>query len=81
NMAEVIRAVVKEAGAEPGQVISLGCDFTQCTMMPIRKDGTPLCLLEEYAGEPYAYAKLWKHHASQPEADRINDLATPEMLL
>lgn len=81
NMAEVIRAVVKEAGAEPGQVIGLGCDFTQCTMMPIQKDGTPLCLLEEYAGEPYAYAKLWKHHASQPEADRINDLATPEMLL
>ena len=24
---------------------------------------------------PHAYAKLWKHHAAQPQADRINDLA------
>ena len=25
--------------------------------------------------EPHAYVKLWKHHAAQPQADRINELA------
>src|SRR5918992_247801 len=25
--------------------------------------------------EPHAYVKLWKHHAAQPHADRINELA------
>ena len=25
--------------------------------------------------EPHAYVKLWKHHAAQPEADELNDLA------
>ena len=24
---------------------------------------------------PHAYVKLWKHHAAQPQADRINELA------
>jgi L-ribulokinase len=44
-------------------------------MVPTTTDGTPLCELPEHAGEPHAYVKLWKHHAAQPHADRINDLA------
>ena len=28
-----------------------------------------------HAAEPHAYVKLWKHHAAQPQADRINELA------
>ena len=31
--------------------------------------------LGEFKDRPHAYAKLWKHHAAQPEADRINELA------
>ena len=38
-------------------------------------DGTPLCQLPDLAGRPHAYVKLWKHHAAQPQADRINALA------
>jgi L-ribulokinase len=44
-------------------------------MVPTLADGTPLCELPEYAGRPHAYVKLWKHHAAQPQADRINRLA------
>ena len=80
-MTAVIREVMQQSAAQPQQVVGLGCDFTQCTMMPIRRDGTPLCLLPEFASEPYAYVKLWKHHAAQPEADRINELASYEQLL
>ena len=29
----------------------------------------------EFAENPHAYVKLWRHHAAQPQADRINELA------
>jgi L-ribulokinase len=56
-------------------VIGIGIDFTACTMMPIDERGTPLCLKEEFQAEPHAWVKLWKHHAAQPEADWINEVA------
>ena len=56
-------------------MIGLGVDFTACTMLPTKADGTPLCLLPELRANPHAWVKLWKHHAGQPEADRINETA------
>ena len=44
-------------------------------MLPTTADGTPLCRLPEFRREPHAWVKLWKHHAAQPEADRINATA------
>ncbi len=54
------------------QVIGIGVDFTQCTMMPVDRTGQPLCFREEYKSEPYAYAKLWKHHGAQKQAEHID---------
>lgn len=56
-------------------VIGVGVDFTACTILPIDANGTPLCFDAKYAANPYAYVKLWKHHAAQKYADRINALA------
>jgi len=70
-----IPAVLKESGVDPADVIGIGIDFTACTMLPVKADGTPLCLLPEYRANPHAWVKLWKHHAAQPEADRINEVA------
>ena len=70
-----IPAVLKQSGIDPANVIGVGIDFTACTMLPVRKDGTPLCMLPEYREKPHAWVKLWKHHAAQPEADRINETA------
>lgn len=70
-----IPAVLKESGVDPSDVIGIGIDFTACTFMPIKADGTPLCFLEEFRGEPNAYVKLWKHHAAQDKANRLNELA------
>ncbi|OLF18153.1 ribulokinase [Actinophytocola xanthii] len=70
-----VPAAVREAGVDPADVIGIGTDFTACTMVPTTADGTPLCELDEFAGNPHAYVKLWKHHAAQPQADRINELA------
>nr|WP_198412262.1 ribulokinase [Cryobacterium sp. TMT1-62] len=70
-----VPAAVRNAGIDPTRVIGIGTDFTACTMVPVISDGTPLCELPEYASRPHAYVKLWKHHAAQSQADRINDLA------
>jgi L-ribulokinase len=70
-----VPAAVAAAGIRPDQVIGIATDFTACTVLPARADGTPLCELPGLAGRPHAYAKLWKHHAAQPHADRINALA------
>jgi len=70
-----VREVLGKAAVDPLDVVGLGVDFTACTMLPTLADGTPLCLLPEFRSEPHAWVKLWKHHAAQPEADRINAAA------
>jgi L-ribulokinase len=70
-----IPAVLKISGVNPQDVIGLGIDFTACTMLPAKSDGTPLCTIPEYRQNPHAWVKLWKHHAAQPEADKINQTA------
>jgi L-ribulokinase len=70
-----VPAAVADAGIDPTQVIGIATDFTACTMVPTLADGTPLCEIEEYADRPHAYVKLWRHHAAQAQADRINALA------
>ena len=72
---EAVPAAVATAGIDPAAVIGIGTDFTACTVMPTTADGTPLCQLPGMAGRPHSYPKLWKHHAAQPQADRINALA------
>ncbi|MCL7452891.1 MAG: ribulokinase [Anaerolineae bacterium] len=70
-----IPAVLQEGGVEAEDVIGLGTDFTACTMLPIDATGTPLCQQPEWRGNPYAWVKIWKHHAAQPEANRLNEIA------
>ena len=70
-----IPEVLRAAGARAEDVIGLGIDFTSCTVLPVRNDGTPLCLLPEWRARPHAWPKLWKHHAAQRFADRINEVA------
>ena len=70
-----ISALLKETGVNPKDIIGVGVDFTACTFMPIKKDGTPLCFLEEYQENPHSWVKLWKHHAAAPEAKKLNEIA------
>jgi L-ribulokinase len=76
---DVLRTAVPEAiarsGVSPDDVIGVGTAFTACTVLPARADGTPLCELDEFVDRPHAYVKLWKHHAAQGQADRVNALA------
>ena len=70
-----IPAVLKESGVDPANVIGIGIDFTACTILPIDRDGQPLCFSKQFESNPHAWVKLWKHHAAQPEADRVNAVA------
>lgn len=70
-----IPEVLKQSKVKPEDVIGIGVDFTACTMLPVKRDGTPLCYLPEFRRQLHAWVKLWKHHAAQPEADKINETA------
>jgi L-ribulokinase len=70
-----VPAAVAAAGVRPEEVVGIATDFTASTPLPVLADGTPLCRLPELADHPHAYPKLWKHHAAQRQADRINALA------
>lgn len=76
---EVLRRSVPEAirqsGIDPQDVIGIGIDFTACTMLPLDNNYAPLCLDEAWQLRPNAWVKLWKHHAAQQDADRLNRLA------
>lgn len=70
-----VKKVVEEGGAKPDEVLGIGIDFTACTVLPVDKSFSPLCFDSKFEDIPYAYAKLWKHHAAQKQADRITELA------
>lgn len=72
---QTIPAVIAESGVDPADIIGVGTDFTACTMLPTMADGTPLCFLPEWRSNPHAWVKLWKHHAAQPEANQLNEIA------
>jgi L-ribulokinase len=67
--------VIGAAGITPDAVVGLGIDFTSCTVLPVTQDGTPLFKLERWRDRREAWPKLWKHHAAQPIADRLNEVA------
>src|SRR3954471_2458477 len=76
---QVLKTAVPEAlkasGVDPSQVVGIATDFTASTPLPVLADGTPLCRVEGFTDHPHAFPKLWKHHAAQGQADRINALA------
>jgi L-ribulokinase len=70
-----VPAAIADAGIDPAAVVGIATDFTACTMVPVKADGTPLNEVADFARRPHAYVKLWRHHAAQAQADRINKLA------
>lgn len=70
-----IPEVIKSSGVNPADIIGVGTDFTACTIMPVKNDGTPLCFMDEYKSNPHAWVKLWKHHAAQAHANKLNEIA------
>lgn len=74
-LSHTLREALRHAGVSIGDVIGLGIDFTSNTMLPVDANGDPLCLKSEFAANPYAWPMLWKHHAAQPYASRMERIA------
>jgi L-ribulokinase len=72
---EGVPEALRRAAVDPAAVVGLGVDFTSCTVLPVAADGRPLCNHESWRRHRHAWPKLWKHHAAQPVADRINLVA------
>jgi L-ribulokinase len=72
-LSEGVATVAREVPADA--VAGVGVDFTSCTVLPVTADGAPLCTLERLRHRRHAWPKLWKHHAAQPVADRLNEVA------
>ena len=70
-----IPAVLGQSGVTGDQIVGVGVDFTSCTVLPVDEEGTPLCNHGRLRGRPHAWPKLWKHHAAQPVADRLTEVA------
>jgi L-ribulokinase len=75
SMESAVRQALAAAGSSGASVVGIGLDFTSCTILPTLADGTPLHVLPNHRADPHAWPKLWKHHAAQPEADRVTALA------
>lgn len=67
------RAAMEAAGSP--EIGGIGVDFTSCTMLPAKTDGTPLCLDENFRNQPQAWPKLWKHHGAIDQAERMTRIA------
>lgn len=65
----------------PEQIIGIGIDFTASTILPTTNNFIPLCELEAFKNRPHAFVKLWKHHAAESQAKRLNELAKDEKWL
>lgn len=70
-----IHDLLERFSLAPDSIVGIGIDFTSCTMLAIDKTRTPLCFYDEYKSNPHAYAKLWKHHSPQKQANWITAIA------
>ncbi|MDM5358784.1 ribulokinase [Peribacillus sp. ACCC06369] len=72
---DTVKEAVSLSHIAKEDIISIGVDFTACTVLPVKNDGTPLCEIPEFRNRPHAWVKLWKHHAAQYAADKLNRIA------
>ena len=75
-----VREALASSAIPSGSIIGIGIDATSCTILPVTKEGVPLCFLPAYQDRQHAYAKLWKHHAAAAEAEKMTELARSENL-
>lgn len=75
SMVVCVRNALAQSGVAAEDIVGIGVDFTACSVLPVKMDGTPLSQVAGFENNPHAYVKMWKHHAAQPYADRVNALA------
>ena len=75
SAAEACKSAMAAARISSEDIAGIGVDFTSCTMLPCRQNGTPLHVEAPFDTVPLAWPKLWKHHGAKADTDRINQIA------
>lgn len=75
SMCAVTARLIGDSGINPEDVAAIGTDFTSCTMVPLYRDGLPICKDPGLRDRPNAWPKLWKHHGAQNYAEEIESYA------
>lgn len=73
TLKELTERVVKETNISKEQIKGIGIDFTSSTVLPVTRDFEPLMKTAEFSNNPHAYAKLWKSHSADKEANIITE--------
>lgn len=73
---EGIPYAIAQAGVRPEQIIGMGVDFTSSTIVPVNEALVPLCFDKVWQDSHHAWVKLWKHHHTKPQTEKIYELAT-----
>ena len=50
----LIQDMFKDKELRADQAVGIGIDFTQCTMMPVDREGIPLCMHTEFRDDPHS---------------------------
>lgn len=73
GLSRTIKQVLATVGRDAArQVKGIAVDTTGSTPVAVNRQGTPLALLPEFAGNPHAMFILWKDHTAIQEAAEIN---------
>lgn len=72
SFVDAVSHALLHAHVDASEVVCIGVDATGSTLLPVRKDKTPLAY--EFPDEPHAYVKMWKHHGAEAEARQIQDI-------
>ena len=75
-MTRLTRLALEKIPAE--EIAAIGTDFTNCTVVALGRDGKPLCADPAFRARPHAWPKLWKHHAAQDCAARMERILKEE---
>ncbi len=73
---EGVAHVLAESKVNPTHIIGIGVDFTSSTIVPVDHTLTPLCFYSNYHQSPHSWVKLWKHHHTKAETEKIYRVAT-----
>ncbi|MDX6253733.1 MAG: L-ribulokinase [Frankiales bacterium] len=71
TLQSTVAEVLVRAQVPPEQVVGIGIAATCCTVLPTKATGEALAADVRWSADPHAWPKLWKHHAAQPQADRL----------
>lgn len=75
GLCQTVRSLLHYTSVDKRDIVGIGVDCTASTVLPVDDQGSPLCLRPEFASQPQAYIKLWKHHGAADQAARMQRVA------